>query len=214
MAVGAASPSAFASTLLETQITGVLARASADMRVMVPLLAEIQRGLNVLAARSFERAQRIPLKPSTIRRKTSARRSRAGRAADLWAIRAFAREQKAEGKNVRVLRRQWRKGRNETKQPKQNARILERVGGFIESLSQDEAEFSVRKMDGTDVLKFGTRLGGLWSIFGGNGRLDFLVSDTSVEEAIDMIQGAQRRHAAKALERAGAPPDWVREVET
>ena len=214
MAVGAASPGAVAQTVLETQLAGVLARSAANMRSMVPLLAEIQRGLNVLGQRSFERAQRIPLKASTVRRKNYARRSRSGRAADLWATRAFAREQAAEGKNVRVLRRQWRKGRNETKTPKANPRILERIGGFIESLSEDGTPFSVRKLEGTDTLKFGTKLGGLWSIFAASGRLDFLVSDTSQDEAIEMIEGAQRRHMAKALERAGADAKWIAEVET
>lgn len=200
--------------MLETQLSGVLSRCAADMRVMVPLLAEIQRGFNVLGSRSFERAQRIPLKPSTIKRKRYVRKTRAARATDLWAIRAFAREQRAEGKNVRVLTRQWRKGRSETKPPKPNARTLERVGGFIESLSEDGAPFAVRKMEGTDTLKFGTKLGGLWAIFSGNGRFDFLSSEQSIDEALDVILTAQRRHAAKALERAGAPADWVREVET
>lgn len=214
MAVGAAIRGVSAETLLDEQLSAVLSRAAADMRVMVPLLAEIQGGLNRLASRSFERAQRIPLKASTVRRKAFARKSRSSRAQDLWAIRAFAREQRAEGKSVRVLRRQWRKGRSQTKPPKPNARVLERVGGFIESLTEDGTPFAIRKNEGTDALKFGTKLGGLWAIFGGNGRLDFLVSSTSLDEAEEMIGTAQRKHVAAALERGGADPAWVREVET
>lgn len=214
MAVGAATGNVHASALLEEQISSVLARSAASMRFMVPLLAEIQGGLNRLAARSFERAQRIPLKASTIKRKAYARKSRSSRAQDLAEIRAFAREKRAEGHNTRVLDRQWRKGRSQTKRPLPNARVLERVGGFIESLTEDGAPFAVRKNEGTDTLRFGTRLGGLWAIFGGNGRLDFLVTDTSIGEALETIRDAQRKHVAAALERSGADPAWVREVET
>lgn len=216
MAVGAAIGVTPAMEL-ESRVDDMMRDFASDFRVLRPMLEELRGEIEQAASLSFQRAQRIPLKASTIKRKRYPRYSARANVRNTMAKRLALREIAKRGDSASFHRvtnglRKQRSGKG-TVTPKPNARILERVGGFIESLTETGAEFSIRRM-GHDSIGFGTKLGGLWSIFGASGRLDFLVSEQSLDEAQEAIERVQRKHFAKSLERAGAPQQWVQEVET
>lgn len=200
------------SAQVSENVTGILSRFFRDLRDLRPLLEEIQRMLNAAASRSIARAQTIPLKPSTVRRKRYPR----------YAVATVAKHELVKRQTYRALsvrtdrsralsglRKQ--RGGNATAKPKPNARVLERVGGFIESLTEDDAPFAVRRLE-ADAVRFGTRLGGLWTQFAATGRLDFAVTDESLEEIEAGLQLAQRDRLLDALGSAGAPSSWEDQV--
>lgn len=193
-------------------VTGLLTRFFRDLRDQRPLLLLIVEELNRAAMRSIDRAQQIPLAASTVKRKRYPRRSRAGRAQSLLVNRATARalrqsESRRAQANARKLGSSYRFGANAIKKPKPNARILERVGGFIESLTQDDAPFAVRRLE-ADAVRFGTKLGGLWTQFAATQRLDFAATDESLEEIEQGLRLAQRQRLLDQCDAAGAPQSW------
>mgnify|MGYP001601335227 CR=1 FL=1 len=164
------------------------------------LLEDVQDGLQALAAESFERAQRIPLAPSTIKRKRYAR---------VGAARFAAKQAAIDPRHRKRIKR----ARRATLAPLSGARILERTGGFIESLTEADSEFGVRKIQ-DDALKFGTKLGGLWRLHGGGysigkknitrvpARLDFGFSAESLSGIYSRINSAQKLFVENAMEAA------------
>ena len=193
-----------------SELTLFLRAAAGDVAILGPLARDILGELHAEGGRSFDRAQQIPLAPSTLRRKKYPRRSARGAAVHETrkATSPKGLALAAKGKALRPL------GPNATKRPKPNARVLERVGGFIESLTAASSPFDIEQVDeAAGRVTFGTKLGGLWAIFGARGRLDFLMTTESRDALGKGILEAQERHVAAALERAGAPREWVSEIE-
>ena len=185
------------STTVQDRITAALDRVAADIALSGPLLDDISARLESAAAASFDRAQLIPLKPSTIKRKRYARFS---------VSHAAIRQARIPERHKKKMKRASRA----SLAPISAARILERVGGFIESLTQSNAEFAVRRVK-TGELKFGTQLGGLWRLHGGGysvgrknitrvpARFDFGTSTASVAEIREGVEAAQDDFAEELL---------------
>lgn len=197
------------------ELLAQLRRISKELGDTGPLLEAILEGLEKLGAEYVDRAQRIPLAESTLRRRQYPREG----------IKRFNAKQERRESARRSLeavgtasaRRRLGGFRNErTKNalavPARRGRVLERVGGFLESFTAEPSQFDVRTINReSSSLRFGSKLGGLWKLHGVGyslgkrnvtqvpARFPFGFSDESRREIAEVIENAQRDFVQGAL---------------
>lgn len=197
-----------------------LRRIAAGLGNVAPMLEFILEDLEKLGQAYAERAQDIPLAKSTVRRKQYARES-----TKRFQAKADRRAETMSGLQASAATGSWkarralggfknRRGKGAITAPKPNAKILERVGGFLESFTPVPSRFEIRKIDAkTGTLRFGTTLGGLWKLHGAGylmGRKDvtevparfpFGFSEESREQIAAIIENNQRDFVQAAVRK-------------
>lgn len=197
------------------ELLAQLRRMARELGDTAPLLEAILEGLENLGAEYVERAQRIPLAESTLRRRQYPRESvgrfnakaerRESARARLSAAGTASARRKRNGFSVE-------RTRSALAVPSRNGRVLERVGGFLESFTAEASRFDVRSINReASSLRFGSKLGGLWKLHGTGyqigrrkvtqvpARFPFGFSDESQREIGDVIEKAQKDFVEGAL---------------